>query len=264
MNHDLRRQLWVTASAILCVCGTLLGIGVIGRRVEESSGGSLAADATLLAPGTPAFSIWSVIYVGLFAYTVWQWLPRSKSDPRARAVGWLAGASMLLNAAWLLVTQVGLIWLSVGVIAALVAVLGLLVRRLTELPATRLADTIVLDGTFGAYLGWVCVATCANIAAAGTASGWSAGLLADQFLAVVVLAVAAALSVALARQLRSRWALAGAMAWGLGWIAIARLTDDPRSLIVGVGALIAVAVVLASPIVGRLITPVVRPARAHA
>ena len=76
-SADRRRQVVVTVSEVLCVVGTLVGVGVLGTRVEESSGGSLAADATLLAPAVPAFSIWSVIYLGLGAYTVWQWLPLS-------------------------------------------------------------------------------------------------------------------------------------------------------------------------------------------
>ena len=58
------RQIFVTLSAVFCVVGTLFGTGVIGTRVAESSGGDLAADATLIAPAGTAFSIWSVIYVG--------------------------------------------------------------------------------------------------------------------------------------------------------------------------------------------------------
>lgn len=245
MNRDLARQLWVTISEVLCIVGTLLGMGVIGRRVEESSGGTFAADATLLAPGRPAFAIWSVLYLGLFAYTIWQWLPANKTAARARATGWLAGASMLLNAGWLLVTQLGLVWLSVVVIVALALVLGLLVKALTGLRPANLADRIVVDGTFGGYLGWVSVATCANVAAAGTASGITAGALADQVLAVVVVAVATGLGVLLARVYGGRYSVAAAMAWGLSWIAVARLTDAPRSSIVGVAAAIGAAAIVA-------------------
>lgn len=114
-RHDRIRQVAVVVSEIACVIGTLFGVGVLGTRVEESSGGSLAADATLIAPAVPAFSMWSVIYLGLAAYTVWQVLPAQANAPRARATGWLAAASMVLNAAWLLVTQVGWIWVSVVV-----------------------------------------------------------------------------------------------------------------------------------------------------
>ena len=74
----------------------------------------------------------------------------------------------MLNASWLLVTQVGWLWASVGVIATLALVLGLLARRLTAIPAGGGAgppwvERLVVDGTFGLYLGWVSVATVANI-----------------------------------------------------------------------------------------------------
>ena len=157
---------------MFCIVGTLVGVGVIGTRVAESSGGALSADATLLAPLGPAFSIWSVVYAGLAAYTLWQWLPASSTDPRARSTGWLAAASMVLNAGWLLVTQQGWLWASVVVILALVAVLGVLVQRLADLgPAPSLVQRVVVDGTFGLYLGWVAVATCANITATLVAEG---------------------------------------------------------------------------------------------
>ncbi|AQP45149.1 hypothetical protein RPIT_10375 [Tessaracoccus flavus] len=244
MNKDRLRQIWVTVAEILCVYGTLVGVGVLGSSVESSSDGALSADATLLAPGGTAFSIWSVIYFGLFAYTVWQWLPGNTTSPRARATGWLAGISMLLNAAWILVTQQGWIWVSVGVIAALVITLGIIMRRLTALPPQGWLDRVIVDGTFGAYLGWVSVATCANIAAAGVASGWSLGDGADDWLAVAVLAAAAGVGVMLAYTIGGRFAVAAAMAWGLSWIAIARLFDEPASSIVGIAAIIAVAVVV--------------------
>ena len=125
----------VTVAEILCIVGTLLGVGLIGgTRVEESAGGALSAEATRLAPAGPAFSIWSVIYLGLAAYTVWQWLPSSVTE-RTRSTGWLAAVSMLLNAGWLLVTQQGWIWASVVVILALALVLGELLRRITRRPS---------------------------------------------------------------------------------------------------------------------------------
>lgn len=262
MNNDLLRRLWVTVCEVVCLYGTLLGMGVIGSRVEESSGGSLAADATLLAPGSPAFSIWSVVYLGLAAYTVWQWLPAQRTSDRARATGWLAGITMLLNAGWLLVTQFGLIRLSVGVIALLVLTLGVLVRRLAVLPASSMVDRIIVDGTFGAYLGWVSVATCANVAAAGVASGWTLGFQADQWLAIAVLAVAAVVGVVLAWQLGGRVSLGAAMAWGLGWIAVARITDAPPSMLVGAAAAVAAVVVLGAHLRRTRAAAAVAPVRA--
>lgn len=246
---DRRRQVAVTISEVLCVLGTLVGVGALGgTRVEESSGGALAADATLLAPAGPAFSIWSAIYLGLAAYTVWQWLPDQATDPRHQRIGWLAAASMLLNGAWLLVTQQGWIWISVLVIAALAVVLGVLVRRLTERPSYGLAEVVIVDGTFGAYLGWVCVATCANVTAALVASGVDPGKPVSELAAVAVLAVAAGVAVLLARRLGGRYAVALAIAWGLLWIAVGRATDEPRSSLTAWAAIAAAVVAVGSAV----------------
>lgn len=250
MDRDRVRQVGVTAAEVFCVLGTLVGVGVLGTRVEESSGGALAADATLIAPAGPAFSIWSVIYVGLAGYTLWQWLPGVTRDERARATGGLVAISMVLNAAWLLVTQQGWLWASVAVIVALLAVLLALAIRLVRLPARNdLVSKLVLDATAGLYLGWVAVATCANITATLVASGVRPGPGPAVAAAVVVLVVAALAGVAMAGLLAPvallRGAVAAAMAWGLGWIAVGRTADEPVSMVTAlVAVLAAVAVVV--------------------
>ncbi|MGB3764275.1 MAG: tryptophan-rich sensory protein [Ornithinimicrobium sp.] len=246
--NDRVRQVSVTAAEIFCVVGTLYGVGVLGTRVEESSGGALAADATRLAPAGPAFSIWSVIYLGLAAYTVWQWLPSQSARSLHRRIGWWVAASMVLNAAWLLVTQQGWIWLSVGVILALAVVLGLLLKRLTPRPRPQVVERVVVDGTFGLYLGWVAVATCANVTAALVSSGVEPGPGVSDLAAVVVLAVVAGLGVLFARELGGRYAVAAAMAWGLAWIAVARVTDQPESMVTAIAAGIVALLVLAAPL----------------
>ncbi|MBB1511321.1 tryptophan-rich sensory protein [Tessaracoccus sp. MC1627] len=260
LRNDRIRQVVITASAVFMIIGTLFGIGVIGTRVEESAGGSLSATATLVAPAVSAFSIWSVIYAGLIAYVVWQWLPANTTTARARSIGWLAAASMVLNASWLLVTQVGWLWASVAVIVALALVLGELVRRLTALPAdadrpaTTWAERFIVDGTFGLYLGWVSVATVANITATLVDSGVNPAAPVSEYLAVAVLAVAAALGVILAKAFGGRFGVAAAMAWGLGWIAVGRLTDAPASTLTGVAAAVAAAVIVAAAVAVRLRT----------
>ncbi|MBM6401794.1 TspO/MBR family protein [Phycicoccus sonneratiae] len=246
-SADRLRQVGVTLAEVFCVVGTLVGVGVIGTRVEESSGGALAADATLVAPAGPAFSIWTPIYLGLLGYTVWQWLPQQAAEPRHRAIGWLVAASMVLNAGWLLVTQQGWLWASVVVIIALALTLGLLVRRLQEHPSYGHAESVLVDGTFGLYLGWVSVATVANVTTTLIESGVDPGGVVAEALAVVVLAVAAGLGVLYARRFGGRWAVAVAMAWGLAWIGWGRLADEPASTLVGGAALVAAVVVLAAP-----------------
>ncbi len=256
---DRLRQWVVTGSAVGMVLGTLYGFGLLGTPVAQAAGGSLSAEATLLAPAVRAFSIWSVIYVGLLGYVVWQWLPSNVASPRLRRTGGLAAASMLLNGAWLLVVQAGWLWASVAVIGALAGALGLLVRRLGPGWRADAVERVLVDGTFGLYLGWVSVATIANVAAVLVASGVRpAGDVAEAF-AVGALALAAVLGVVLARVLGGRIAVALAMAWGLGWIAAGRIAGEPMSDLVGFAAAVAGLVVLTAAALVRLGGPSGRP-----
>ncbi|MCB0911853.1 MAG: hypothetical protein KDB60_09605 [Propionibacteriaceae bacterium] len=241
---DRVRQVVVTASAVFMVVGTLFGIGLIGTPVENSAGGSLSATATLLAPAVRAFSIWSVIYAGLIAYVVWQWLPSNATSPRARRIGALSAVSMVLNGAWLLVTQAGWLWASVVVILGLAATLGELMRRLGRPTRAGSVEKLLVDGTFGLYLGWVSIATAANITAALVASGVNPRPEFAELWAVGVLAVAAVIGVLLARVLDGRLGVALAMSWGLFWIAFGRLAGEPSSALAGAAAGVAAAVVL--------------------
>ncbi|ATG50165.1 hypothetical protein CFK38_00500 [Brachybacterium vulturis] len=239
MTGPLVRRLAVTVSFLLAMLGTAIGVGAFGGDpIDEAAGGLLAADATHLAPAGSAFTIWSVIYVGLGAFTLWQWW-----DSRdARGIAPPAIASLLLNAAWILTIQAGRVGLSVVVIALLLAVLAVLFRRLTAVPPGGALERIVVDGTFGLYLGWVSVATCANIAAALKGAGFS-GFGAPSLLAIVVLAVVAVIGVGLAIAGRRPVAAPLAMIWGLAWIAVGRATDEPHAPAVAIAAAVAAAVI---------------------
>ncbi|MCH1881727.1 tryptophan-rich sensory protein [Agrococcus sp. ARC_14] len=228
-----------------------LGSGAFGgQEVQASSSGALSADATPLAPASTAFSIWSLIYLGLAAYAIWQVLPKQRRDPRQQRVGWLAVASLVLNAAWILCAQAGLLPLTVVVIVLLLAVLAAIFELLQRSRADSLLETALVDGTFGLYLGWVSVATVANIAA------WlaDAGLrpAAFELPAVVVLAVVAAVGVAIAIRSRGSIAPSLAMLWGLSWIGVGRLLDQPQSLAVAVAAAAACVVIGAATVIARL------------
>lgn len=236
------RQWAVTIAAAVMLVATLAGIGVFGPRVEESAGGAFAADATLLTPASWAFSIWSLIYLLLVGYVVWQWL--TPDHPvNARIFGPVV-VSMLLNAGWLLVARAGWVWLSVVVILALAVDLALLVLRLGERSPDSGIERVVVDGTFGIYLGWVSVASVANITTALVSSGIDPPTPTAELLAVVALTLAAALGAVYASRLGGRWAVAGAMSWALVAIAIGRLVGPLYSVATAVAALAATAVIL--------------------
>jgi hypothetical protein len=254
---DLVRQVVVLVGAVVAIVGAFLGSGAVGADQTQVGDGALAPEATLIAPARPAFAIWSVIYTGLTVWAIWQALPSRRRDPRQRRLGWLLLASLLLNAAWIAVVQAGLLGASVPVIVLLLGVLIAMAARLRTLPASGWWDRLVVDGTTGLYLGWVCVATIANVAAVLASAGYDELGLGGTTWAVVVLAVAGVLGVALAAWTRSP-AASLAIAWGVAWVAVARSSGEPQSAVVS-GVAVGVAVVAALAAVGAVVARARRP-----
>lgn len=243
-SSEISRHVLLAAAAVIATLAAVIGSGALGGTpIAEAADGALAADATFVAPGGTAFAIWSLLYLGFLAFAVWQLLPAQRGNPRVRNVWWLIALSLLLNALWIATVQLGWVYVSVVVILALLVTLAVVFARCLRSHPANWVEAVLLDGVMGLYLGWVIVATVANIAAALKAGGVGDLGLGAQPWAVVVLVLAAAVGAGLAFISGGRVAFALAMIWGLGWIAIARFTDAPESAVVGSIAVAAAVVV---------------------
>lgn len=234
-----RDRLLVTVATVVWLGGTLLGTGLVGGGVEQQGDGLFSDSATLIAPQGPAFSIWSVIYLGLAAYVVWQWLSSASRSRWAARTRVPAAAAIALNGLWLLVVQADLIWLSVAVMAGIVASLGLVLSRTAGLAREGWAADLLVSATFGLYLGWICVATCANVALFLVDLGVPQAGTFSEGVTVVVLVVVVGIVAWLLRQTGHRVfavTLAAAVVWGLAWVAAGRLTGELESTTVGYAA----------------------------
>jgi hypothetical protein len=248
------KRIAVVASAVAAVVGAFVGSGAAGGTpIQDAAGGALSASATAVAPAGPAFSIWSVVYVGLIAYAVRQCF-RTADDERHAALTVPAVLSLLLNAAWILSVQFGFLWASEPIIVALLAVLVWTFAILRRTRPSNAVEAVVTDGTFGLYLGWVCVATVANTAAVLTAAGFRGLGLGQDLWGVVVAAVAGLVGVLLAVWGRGRLAPTAALAWGLAWVAVGRLDGPLVSVPTAVTAVVAAgaAVVVTLVVRGRV------------
>ena len=251
---DVVRQVVVVVTAVVAIVLAAFGSGAFGgAEVSDAAGGALSADATTIAPATQAFSIWSVIYAGLVAYAIYQALPGQRARDRHRRLGPWVAASLLLNAAWLFVAvQLGSVWGAAAVIVVLLLVLARIFVLLLRTRTASWVDAVVTDGTLGLYLGWVSVATAANLAAAIASSGFDgAGLGVDGW-SVVVLAVAGLVGVVLAVVGHGRLAPMLSLAWGLSWVAVGRLAAEPENVTAGATALVAAAAVAVVTVAVRL------------
>ncbi|WP_195849285.1 tryptophan-rich sensory protein [Arthrobacter sp. AQ5-05] len=243
-SASLTARILCAGAVLLATLGAFYGSGVLGGTpIADAAGGRLGADSTLLAPGTGAFSIWSFIYTSLLVYAVWQLTATAGKSQSQRKIRPWAAASAVINALWIGVVQLGLLGLSVLVILLLVAVLIRIF--LLMIPGTESAPERWITGlTFGPYLGWVSVATVANISAWLSSLGVGEGAAWVTPLAVVLVIVAALIAAATVHFSGGRIAAALAMAWGIAWIGVGRRDGGLESVPVSVAAFCAAALVI--------------------
>lgn len=252
-RKDLQRALIVAISAIVAIVGSFIGSGVVvGTPVQEAAGGALSAESTLIAPYGTAFSIWSVIYTGLLIYTVWQFLPKQRGQDLHRRLGVPAVASLLLNAAWILTIQLGLLLLSVIVIIALLASLLWIFVILHDHPPASRADGLITGGAFGLYLGWVSVATLANLAAWTVAEGFGGFGMEPVYWGITAILAAVSVGIIIALYGRGRLAPAVSLVWGISWIAVGRTIGEPQSTPVAIVAVAGAVIIAAVTVAARL------------
>src|SRR5690349_4232463 len=171
-------------------------------------------------PAGYVFSIWSVIYLGWIALLVFQFQRAQKESPRLRRLGYLFAASNIANAAWLFCWHYNRFGLSVIVMLTL---LGLLIASYLQLDVNRVpvsrAEYWSVDVLFSVYLGWVTVATVANIQDWLDFVGWNGFGIPGPTWAVIMLSVASLLGLLMALTRRDVGYLA-VLVWAFIGIAV--------------------------------------------
>jgi hypothetical protein len=251
-TQDIIRQSVTIAAATFMLIAAAVGSGAFGgTSVNELQDGALSAQGSYLAPAGPAFSIWSLIYIGLIAYTVWQALPGQRANERQRAAGGWIAASMVLNGLWLVTAQYFTLPLTVIVIALLLAALARVIVILGRERPRTWPERILVDGANGLHFGWVTIATVANTAAWFTQIAPESWADQAEVWAVAVLVVVLVIGVACA-WLTGRIAPALATSWGLAWLAVGRLTGEPESAVTAIAAIIVAVVLVAAGVTASL------------
>jgi hypothetical protein len=245
-RSDRVRRSLVALTVLGSLVAALFGSGLLGGQgIADAAGGAFASNATVLAPAGVAFAIWSVIYLGLLAYAVWQFTPGQSAKPRHRAVGYGVAASAVLNAVWIACVLAWRIAESFVIIVLLLGVLLVTFVRVSRIPGRgSVAEIVLIDGVIGLYLGWVTVAAAANLAAWLADIGIAGWAEAPGTPGVIVLIVAGLIAVFTAWR-GGRWAPAVATSWGLVWIAVGRWDEAPAAPAVAATAIVLVVVMLA-------------------
>jgi hypothetical protein len=125
------------------------------------------------APAGYVFSIWGIIYVLLGIFVVFQALPSEKGKDYKRRIGWLFVLSSIFNIVWLFLWQFEYLGLSVILMFLLLASLISIYLRL-DIGKTEVGfrEKIAVHVPFSTYLGWITIASIANIAVTLVSVNW--------------------------------------------------------------------------------------------
>lgn len=200
--------------------------------------------AVYFVPAGYVFAIWFFIFVGWIAFAVYQFLPAQKENPRLRKLGYLFAVSNLFNAAWLFAWHYNTFGLSVLIMLSL---LGLLVASYLRLNVNRShakgAEWWSVDLPFSIYLGWITVATVANLTSWLYSIEWNGFGISAPVWAVIMIAVASILGLLMALTRRDA-AYLFVLVWSFIGIAVkqADIALVAASAWVGAGVMLALVV----------------------
>ncbi len=192
---------------------------------------------SLFTPAGYVFSIWSIIYIGLIAFGIYQALPSQRNNPRIERVGWWFVIANLFNSAWIFAWHYLQFGLSVVLMLGLLVSLLVIYERIGRRAASRV-ETWTVNVPFSIYLGWITVATVANIASLLISLGWN-GFGIPAVLTVAMIGIATLLGV-LMILLKREIAYPLVLIWAFAGIAAVR-ADVP---LVEIGAIVAAALLL--------------------
>lgn len=248
MTSDRTRQL--ATIAIFVVTVALNAAANILPINGQETGAISDRFRVLVIPAGYVFSIWGVIYLLLAAFTVDQGRPSRAGDPTLRRLGWWPAMIGVLNSIWLVLFHYERFVLTVPVMVALLLAL-IRINAITFADRRRLIGlhrwTVRLP--FSVYLGWITVATIANIAQTLDSLGFDAFGLPPEPVAAAVLLVG--LAVALTFVWRFADIAYGAViVWAYAGIVVKEAGTPIVPWVAGAGALVVALLVLVT-LLGR-------------
>lgn len=188
-NLILKISAIIAFVAMIVVNGLANLLPIAGVTTGQASD----AYANLFTPTGSTFAIWGVIYLllGLYcAYQIGLFIKRKNEDTEKLLVDVAKYfiLTSLANIAWIFAWHYNIIPLSV--VFMLILLIGLIIVN-DRIVKSKLStsETFFLKVPFAVYLGWITVATIANITVLLVSLNWDGFGIAPEILTVIILAV---------------------------------------------------------------------------
>ncbi|MFN8240457.1 MAG: tryptophan-rich sensory protein [Bacteroidales bacterium] len=134
----------------------------------------------LFVPAGITFSIWGIIYLLLGIFCGVQFM---QSNSRiVSSIGWVFAVTCLLNGLWIVAWHFRLVPLSLLIMVLLLLSLIYINTTIRDTPFG------LIKAAFGVYLGWICIATIANVTALLVNYSWGGFGIGQQAWTIIMIA----------------------------------------------------------------------------
>ncbi|BAY20434.1 hypothetical protein NIES2100_01750 [Calothrix sp. NIES-2100] len=219
-NRDFFRQLATLAAIIAAfVINVISNVFPLNGLSIGQISNTLFKDV-LIIPANYAFAIWGLIYLGLFALGIYQFLPSQKDDSDLRNTGYLLVIASIAQSIWVYLFLSRLFVLSVvAMLLILLPLIGIYLRLDIGNRFVSQRKKWCIHSPISIYLSWISVATIVNVACALYSQNWNGWGISAEVWTVIMLLIAATIAVVIVIQRRDI-AYTGVAVWAILAIAI--------------------------------------------
>jgi hypothetical protein len=187
---------WAVVLAVMAVI-VVNGLANALPLNQQTTGEIANRFEVYFVPAGYVFSIWGLIYLGLIGYGIFQATPGQRENPRLGSIASLFVLSSAANIAWLFLwhyEQFPLTLIAMG--ALLLSLIAIYLRLGIGRAPVSLGELWLVRAPFSVYLGWVTVATIANVTVVLEYLNWDGWGVAPEVWTVIMLVVGTAIAAA--------------------------------------------------------------------
>jgi len=166
MEEPMKKTLVYQILTIFTTLLTLTVNGLANALPLNGQGTGEISDrfAIYFVPAGYVFSIWGIIYLGLIAFTIYQALPAQRETPWIQKILPAYWVTNLANTVWIFLWHYEFFPLTLVVMLTLLGTLLYIYMQIAKVsPGMSRAQKWMVQIPFSIYLGWVSVATIANV-----------------------------------------------------------------------------------------------------
>lgn len=218
MKKYLSSKIFITIAIVVTFVVNMLAIILPLNNISTAD--VSASFKVYFVPANYVFSIWSLIYIALFAFMGYQWLLKDKDYKVVQKMMPMVLLGGAANSIWLITWHYGqfywgLLLMILLLVSLVITYLIISSAKKTELPKQA---PLLIKLPFSIYFGWITVATVANVTNVLWLLGWDAFGINGPMWSAIMIVVAGILAMLMLLK-HNDFAYAAVIVWAIIGIA---------------------------------------------